>query len=318
MMARNDVVPLNDLDRRAPEAGRIRLGIKTGRAMKSIDTFRFTSPYQDLIESLASKYGGTAQPWSDERARIKDQWEVVTTSSEIPVYLPANGLSTWYEKWSGGGCERRCDGVACEVVQMQGDNASLAKTACICVGKGVRECQPYTRLNVVLPELAFRGTWRLETKGWNALHELPGMFDMIRSLDESGRMVQAYLGVEKRSDKQGGRTRHYVVPKLTVGQSPQELQSGEASVASIAPVESPKVLVSTVAISEHNEVSKVLIEYASSLGMDTFDAEDFALACIDQANSDPDRLQTLVNKLENGSLTFGGFNEDRTINWIRH
>lgn len=317
-MARNEVVPLHNLDRRAPEAGRIRLGIKTGRAMKSIDTFRFTSPYQDLIEALASKYGGNVSPWSDERARIKDQWEVVTTATEIPVYLPANGLSTWYEKWSGGGCERRCDGVACEIVQMQGDNASLVKTSCICVSKGVRECQPYTRLNVVLPELAFRGTWRLETKGWNALHELPGMFDMIRSLDESGRMVQAYLGVEKRSDKQGGRTRHYVVPKLTVGQSPQELQSGEASVAAIAPVESPKVLVSTVAISEHNEVSKVLIEYASSLGMDTFDAEDFALACIDQANGDPDRLQTLVNKLENGSLTFGGFNNDRTINWIRH
>ena len=40
------------LQRRAPEAGRIRLGIKTGRAMKSLDTFRFTSPHRDAIEEL--------------------------------------------------------------------------------------------------------------------------------------------------------------------------------------------------------------------------------------------------------------------------
>ena len=42
LMARNTVVPLSNIDRRAPEAGRIRIGIKSGRAMKSIDTFRFT------------------------------------------------------------------------------------------------------------------------------------------------------------------------------------------------------------------------------------------------------------------------------------
>lgn len=317
-MARNTVVPLHDLDRRTPEAGRIRLGVRSGRAMKSIETFRFTSPYQDLIEMLAGKYGGTARPWSDDRARIQNQFEVVTTTSEIPVYLPANGLSSWYEKWSGGGCERRCDGVSCEIAQMQGDNASMVKTSCICLGKGVRECEPYTRLSVVLPELPFRGTWRLETKGWNALHELPGMFDMIRSLDESGRMVQAYLGVEKRSDKNNGRTRHYVVPKLTVGQSPQELQAGDAAVVSIAPPSPVQEIAVTSVTSDHSKVTEVLIEYAESLGLEAFDAEDFASACIDQANSDPDRLQTLVNKLENGALTFGGFNNDRTINWIRH
>lgn len=57
-MPRNTITPLSNIDRRAPEAGRIRIGIKSGRAMKSIDTFRFTSPHQDVIEQLADMYGG--------------------------------------------------------------------------------------------------------------------------------------------------------------------------------------------------------------------------------------------------------------------
>ena len=308
-MARNTVVPLSAIDHRAPEAGRIRIGVKTGRAMKSIDTFRFTSPYKDIVEQLAARYGGVAQPWSDERARIRDQYEVVTQANEIPVYLPANGLSVWYEKWSGGGCERRCDGVSCEVVQMHGDNAVPVQSPCICVAKGARECQPYTRLNVVLPELPFRGTWRLETKGWNALHELPGMFEMIRSLDESGRMVQAYLGVEKRSDKAGGKTRHYVVPKLTVGQSPQELQSGQASVAAIStgPV---------AALSSGGEVPDdildMLWEDAVAFGLDE---PVFVKHVLAQTKNDVSRINVMRHKLHAGTIV--PVIEDGELRWLK-
>ena len=37
-----EVTPLQNLGR-VPEQGRIRLGVKTERAMKALDTFRFTS-----------------------------------------------------------------------------------------------------------------------------------------------------------------------------------------------------------------------------------------------------------------------------------
>ena len=305
-MARNTVIPLTDIDRRAPEAGRIRIGIKTGRAMKSIDTFRFTSPYRDIIAQLAQRYGGVARPWTDDRARIKDQWEVITEANEIAVYLPANGLSVYYEKWTGGGCERRCDGVSCEIVQMQGDNAVPVSSPCICVAKGARECQPYTRLNVVLPEIPFRGTWRLETKGWNALHELPGMWEMIRSLDESGQMVQAYLGVEKRSDKAGGKTRHYVVPKLTVGQSPQELQAGNGSVTAI---DSPRSEVLPIAA---NTMLDKLRATASEFGIDP---EVFAAEVVRQANGDEDRIATMYQRLEAGVIV--PVLEGDGITWIK-
>ena len=36
-------VPIGQINRSLPEAGRIRIGVKSGKSMKAIDTFRFTS-----------------------------------------------------------------------------------------------------------------------------------------------------------------------------------------------------------------------------------------------------------------------------------
>jgi hypothetical protein len=78
-MARTPV-PLTQLDRRPPEAGRIRMGEKTDRAMRSLDTFRFTSPDQSLIAAVAQLYGGTVRPWNEPRAKVKQQWQVTITA----------------------------------------------------------------------------------------------------------------------------------------------------------------------------------------------------------------------------------------------
>jgi hypothetical protein len=149
----------------------------------------------------------------------------------------------------------------------------------------------------------------LETKGWNALHELPGMFEMIRSLDESGRMVQAYLGVEKRSDKAGGKTRHYVVPKLTVGQSPQELQSGQASVAAIStgPV---------AALSSGGEVPDdildMLWEDAVAFGLDE---PVFVKHVLAQTKNDVSRINVMRHKLHAGTIV--PVIEDGELRWLK-
>lgn len=217
----NAVVPLNQLQRRAPEAGRIRMGVKTGRAMKSIDTFRFTSPHKAAIEQLAELYGGDPAPWSEPKA-APNQWEVITEAKSIEVLAQPGGCTVWYEQWTGGGCARRCDGVTVEVAGRDG----MDDIPCICNAKGARECDPYTRLNVVLPNLDFYGVWRLQTKGWNAAKELPGMFDMVVELAESGRMVRAMLNLEQRKSVSNGQTKNFVVPTITVGASPNELLAG--------------------------------------------------------------------------------------------
>lgn len=233
-MARS-IVPLNDLQRRAPEAGRIRMGEKTAKAMKSLDTFRFTSPQQDLITAIARLYGGTAAQWNEPKAKVKRQWQVVIDAAEIDVYLPGEALTIWYELWAGGGCQRRCDGVTCTVpAQVGPQDWELQEVGCICDRKQVMECKPYTRLNVIIPNVPFAGVWRLESKGWNAAHELPGMADLIANLQGTGRMVAATLGVERRDEMVMGRKQSFVVPKLAIKQTALELQQGQADASALA------------------------------------------------------------------------------------
>lgn len=239
-MPNRPVVPITDIGRRPPEAGRIRLGVKkesrNGKMIQaSIDTLRFTSPRQDVIEQLAVQYGGTARPWHDDKASPKDQFEVITTTSEIDVYLYPDGLNQSYEKWGGGGCERRCDGVEVTTVAPGGpDGPELTTLPCICAAKNLLECKLHTRLSVVIPSISFAGVWRVESKGRNASEELPGMFDMIASLQASGAMTTARLGVRREQRMIAGKRNDYVVPYLAIPQSVRALQAGGANAQAIA------------------------------------------------------------------------------------
>jgi hypothetical protein len=221
------VIPVADLGRRMVEHGRIRLGIKSGKAMKSIDTFRFTSPDKFAIEQLAEQYGGEAKAWSDPKASPTNQFEVVTKANDIAVWIMPGGLDVSYEMWSGGGCVRRCDGVECETSQRSFDaDYEPVMVQCICDAKQKMECRPYTRLNVVIPSIRFGGSWRLESKGWNAAEELPGMADMISQLQDTG-VLRGRLRLEHRQS-QGGR-RKFVVPTLAIDMSVEEILSGSGS-----------------------------------------------------------------------------------------
>jgi len=219
-----EIRPVHQLgSTRIQEAGRIRMGVKTAKAMKSIDTWRFTSPDQQSIETLAEMHGGTAKPWHEPRARTPDQWEVITTSNSIPVLLPPGGLSIWYEEWTGGGCARRCDGVTVEVPSND-PNESVEEMACLCKAANKMTCRPYSRLSLVLPGLPFQGVWRLETKGWNAAEELPAMENLINELQQGdARIIPANLQLEKRKQVKNGKTRNFVVPRIVLTNTFEEL-----------------------------------------------------------------------------------------------
>jgi hypothetical protein len=227
------IVPVKDFGRRMVEHGRIRLGIKSGKAMKSIDTFRFTSPDETAIRQLAEQFGGVAQPWSDPKASPINQWEVVSKASEIAVWIIPGGLDVNYEMWSGGGCVRRCDGIECETSQRSFDaDYEPVMVSCICSAKGKLECRPYTRLNVIIPSIRFGGSWRLESKGWNAAEELPGMAEMLANIQDGGHL-RGRLRLEHRQS-QGGR-RKFVVPTLAIDVSVNEILAGNVDVPSLAP-----------------------------------------------------------------------------------
>lgn len=206
-----------------PEQGRIRTGIKTAKAMKALTAFRFTSHDRAAIEALGELYGGTMGPW-------EDQWELVSDAAEINVVLPPDPLrgTPIYELWSGGGVVRRCDGTTCQLAQPTNDGAEMVSVPCVCVQNDALACSPITRLSVILPEIRFGGTWRLETKGWNAAHELPGMVELVESVQQRG-LTRALLALEKRTSKSGGKTRKFVVPVLRLAASADQLVAGEAS-----------------------------------------------------------------------------------------
>lgn len=218
----HEIVPTSQLGDRIPEHGRIRLGVKTARAMKALETFRFTSPDMIAISHLASLYGGQARPWADPKAVPQNQWEVITASSEIEVWLPPSAVTVWYEMWAGGGCVRRCDGTTCRL-NTRGDEG-WAEVDCVCREQNERKCKPYTRLKVLLPGVpSFAGVWRLETKGWNAANELPAIERLLDQFSSVG-LVPGKLLLEQRQTDGGGK--RFVVPKLVLGSSLEEIATG--------------------------------------------------------------------------------------------
>lgn len=227
------VVPISNMVRRIPEAGRIRTGVKGDRGPKAIPEFRFTSHDSEALGQIAAMYGGEVKPWSDPKA-AEGQFEVITSAPEIRVVLPPDPLggTPVYEMWSGGGCQRRCDGLNAAVLQQGPDGLEPVDVPCLCSAKGEMACKVVTRLSVILPEVRFAGVWRLDSKSWNAAQELPGMVDMIQQMQGRG-LTYATLALKRRRSVQGGQTQRFIVPVLGIPASVEQLAAGGAQLGSL-------------------------------------------------------------------------------------
>lgn len=222
------------IQRRMMELGRVRLGEKGKKGEpKKLSTLRFTSASQPLLEAIAAKHGGTVQEWKG--APDEGYFEVTTDTAQIDIVLPpvfsdVDGSPTapysqYFELWSGGGCQRRCDGVT----------ELLAGTPCKCAGdvqKGgeeARECNVTTRVAFMLPDIPGLGVWRLESHGYNAAVELPGTLEILQLAAAEHTFIPAVLRVEERSKRVPGQgTRRYVVPVIDLPNvTVQQLASGQ-------------------------------------------------------------------------------------------
>lgn len=204
---------------------------------KKLSRFRFTSNDVEALNVIAAKYGGEVTPWND--GPTDGLHEVTVTQAKIPVVLPPDPLggSPIYEHWSGGGCLRRCDGIDCTLALADNakPDAEPAVVPCPCRAENRMICKPKTRLNVVLREVPFGGTWRLESTGWNAAEELPGMVEMVMRVQEIG-MVCGELSIEERKKVANGRTSRYVVPALSLPESIDALAAGEMRMGALGKV----------------------------------------------------------------------------------
>jgi hypothetical protein len=206
------------LQRRTAEVGRIRLGVKTtgsnGKERPTkLDRLRFTSARKDLIEKVAVLYGGTVEPWHPARGNA--QWEVITQTDSVPVMVPPQdpAESQWYEAWSAGGCQRRCNG----------QREMISGGACLC-DPDRRDCQMHTRIRVMLKEIPGIGVWRVDTGSYYAALELPGVTEFLAQAEG---VIPGRLTLDQRTVTRAGMTKKFAVPVLDVeGFTPDEILSG--------------------------------------------------------------------------------------------
>lgn len=197
--------PIIDLQRRLVEVGRIRMGKKGDKGQpQKLDTWRLTSRDQERLEAVAAQHGGTVQPWAERDG----EFEIITTTAELPIMLlPGQTLSQWHELWSGGGCQRRCDG----------EREVLSDGACLCDQEdGDRKCKPTTRLSVMLPDIPGLGCWRLESHGYYAAVELAATSHMLEQATARGQLLPARLRIDQRRQVKDGKTTRYAVPVIDI------------------------------------------------------------------------------------------------------
>jgi hypothetical protein len=312
------VTPLSQLDRTAPEAGRIKLGHKTTAAsgktvQASLHKFRFTSPQKNLLDQLAAIYGGLVKPWHDDLANPRDQFELYSETDSIKVLVIPGAISQWYELWSKGGNERRCDGEECTTSRRGPNGPELTVVPCICNAEEQLACKRTTRIQFALPEISFAGVWRLETKGKAASRELPAMFDLISAVTVRGRLVEARLIISERTEMRNGKRQNYVVPQLVMDNTLTELGGG-ASTLAIGPGEpaAPTMELGTGlelpddGIEEAEVLTPEMVDTEQRLAADAvnfgFDPRHY-IACVRaQVNGDYERMRACSDKVRGGTL----------------
>jgi hypothetical protein len=226
-------MPIIDIQKRARELGRIRLGQKGDKGQpQKLDRFRLTSASKALLEKVAELYGGDVTEWTP--AGGSPQWEVITGSARLPIMVPPQPVTQWYETWSRAGCQHRCDGRTNVLTDEPCDPEDPKHIEAL--------RKPTTRLNVVLRDVEGIGVWRVETHGWNAAVELP---DVAEFLAQAGGYVNGWIALEQRTsigqNERTGKpeTRHFMVPIIEIDVTPAQLMAGHGRVAAPALVGGP-------------------------------------------------------------------------------
>jgi Recombination directionality factor-like len=218
-------MPVIGIQQQQTEVGRIRLGVKVGTGKgrpTKLDRLRFTSPRRVLVDTIAHLYGGTVEAWQPPKGNA--QWQVITNTTEVPVLIPPQDPadSQWYEMWSAGGCQRRCDG----------QTERLTKQPCLCLAQGCppekRDCKLHTRLRVMLEDVPGLGCWRVDTGSYYAAVELPGVAALLAMAQGAipGKLVLDQRTVTRQVDGKP-QTFNFAVPTLHVDEiTPRQLMSG--------------------------------------------------------------------------------------------
>jgi hypothetical protein len=232
-------MPILDMQRKGQQIGRLRIGqqIKASNGKMrpaKLDSFRFTTGSRVAADAVAHLYGGTVRDWEGE-------YEVVTDKSAIGVTVPPRDqiVTQWYEMWSKGGCQRRCDS---QTEQISGgpclcphssdpdDVEAVAEQALersrLAHLNPPQACKLVTRINVMIPDLPGLGVWRLDTGSYYAAAEIGDSGELMHMARDRGVFLPAMLRIEQRSRVAGGQTKRFPVPVLEVLATFRDIATG--------------------------------------------------------------------------------------------
>jgi hypothetical protein len=214
-----------DLQRREMEAGRIRFGNRVGNRPNRLDHPLVTSPDRALVEAIAAAHNSEVTPWPGGEG----QWQTEVDELQILIPVSPEPFSQFWERWSGGGCMRRCDGF----------HDQIQDAPCDCdKDSEKRACSATTRIAVLTPYTG-DARLRIETKSINAAVELPAALEKAVG-ERTGEVIPAVLSVEQRNGKKG----KVPVPVIKIKSAASAI-AAEAGVghAPVVQVESPAPVV---------------------------------------------------------------------------
>lgn len=231
-------MPMKDLQARAAKVGRIRTGIsvvKNGKQRpEKLTRFLLTTESRHIADAIAAVYGGKVDPYHPMGGAQRG-WQVLVGVDEIPVAVPPGQqvVSQWWEMWTGGGLQRRCDGETASVWRGNGEErlpclcpTDLMDRATAAGQKTPTACRPSTRVSLILPDVPGTGTFMCESHGLYAAQELGGVAELMGRASEAGVMLPALLRLEQREGvrRPGQTTNKFAVPVLQLQHSIRQLQ----------------------------------------------------------------------------------------------
>jgi hypothetical protein len=222
---------LRNIQARAAEHGRLRTGYTKGNRPVRSATFVVTSHSEEHVRKAAELWGGTPEQWTPLNSNIT-QWRVITTASSIEALItPGDPLNQYNELWTGGGCQRRCDG----------ETELLTRQPCLCARQFGEDwhqqkkgtvCSATSRLSVMLPDLTGMGMWRAETHSFYAAAEWGGMVDMVLKGTDGKGFVPVTLRIEPRQVVRAGKTTKFPVIVVELrGVTPRQALAGPLTTA---------------------------------------------------------------------------------------
>ena len=151
---------------------------------------------------------------------------------------------------------------------------------------------------------------------------MPGMVEAMEQLSQGGKMVDAFLNIEPRTQVSNGKTKNFVVPTISLGSSPLEMLEGGADVrpqlkAAPSSLDMEALPVAPDEVLEDDETMAFLENQVRSIASNfKIDEEAFVAHVFDRTKGDLEKVRNMVHAVGNGT-SVPSYDEQGAIVWSK-